>query len=1500
MEDFMKKFLILILTLTCFVCLGLAAACSHEPKYYILTLENVRGVTYDCEVPSGFEVKDGEEVAFKISCSDKVQGEPVVKANDDVLTADESGFYKFIMKSETTVTVTGISYLNSYNVTFDRGDNRIAYKDADGKELTSVVADEGDEISFSLDISVYYNPESKYSVLANTVILSENDGLYKFNVTADTNITVIGLVEDTGFTERRGAGSGTADDPYLIEKPVDLYYMSALVRDPFYNGRFGASHYKLMNDIDLQGEQLFIIGDGIMSSGQSTLTSYFAGTFDGNGKTISNYYISDTFTDESTSYLPVFMPYIGMFGIANANTNAPVEIRNLHLKDFTIDIDGAKLGGSSFYAGGLVGYGIGVNITGCTVEGVINANGPAESNFGYVGGVVGRLLSAYGSETLKFNSTLVSTQADVEVNGNAGWIYAAGGLVGSLEASDEAANSYIFNSYSKANVAGAVNTGGLVGYMGAYTAIKNSYFVGGLVEAYSAVPNNATLSRYAHSYAGGIAGYVSYDAIIYSCYTSADVSAYAVTPGNAFNHAGAVAGARDGAGLSFVEASEALVINTYTAAAGHTLNRTFATDTLNWIAGDWNFDGQYPVPVSCNAAYILTFDYGNVAVIGSTTKEVGLSGAYTMAELYEDADSGVQRFVGSGVQRSYGYFFDSGLTQKVPLAYVPYGNETFYTGFADYSQVAGKYYIVGGNGAYLELCLNGTLIYREGAFSHTTFYSYNGSSVTMYENAAFEVIESILQSDGKYLYNSIYFCAEANVGSDGTLSIVNIASGYNGSAVVDRSNYYTSASPLVVVKELENFVYGNYSASNVTYTFSPDGTGTAGAQEFTYKVDGNVITLTTDGGVQTGTINSDGVVTAIGNTVLSPYDAFFGAWEKSATSVKSFNFDGLGNYIYNYYEKVGRDIVLRTENGTYSVEGNVLTTDKGVKVSFDDDGFLEADFGSYKETFYKYSSFAGEWKYFNTTEAVGITFNGINNENYGTGRIVYGANRYISDFDYSVVAQYDEENETTIVTAVLYQQDALLGELTYNASDDTLRGSIYSYYYNRLTSGALFCIYDDFRGEWISEEFGVIQFNGLGRYDFGGSGSGIVRTRGLITINGEAAGNYKVDAHILSGSFSYNGKIYNIVYNEETKAVNVKESEREFDLICLDDLHGVTYVSSSGDKYSFNGGGYLPNGGTVTLNGVQTYSYKITSEVTEILSAEGQKIGEFVKSPSSNVFVLTVNSVNTNLTVENPFTGEWVVGGAVDGKLVISEVGADFTAIGSYLGEAVTFVYDVEGNRLSFTLANGTKLYVNSFSYNGQTELTVGDNEYGYGSYNICLPEDRVGALKGVYTSSFNSSVYLDGMNVGVFANGRGTAVVVNGNSSLDYVYRVNGGQLVLTRNTLDGNTETLIMREVPLTHQGAYVNGEVAYELLATDYFYNVRVRDISENPTYYTFDGIGGVTDSKGKTYTYEIIDFSLIDRVYTLKLTDTDGVVYTAIYDYFDSPTISVVQENGTVTE
>ena len=40
----------------------------------------------------------------------------------------------------------------------------------------------------------------------------------------------------------------------------------------------------------------------------------------------------------------------------------------------------------------------------------------------------------------------------------------------------------------------------------------------------------------------------------------------------------------------------------------------------------------------------------------------------------------------------------------------------------------------------------------------------------------------------------------------------------------------------------------------------------------------------------------------------------------SVVSVKSFNFDGLGNYIYNYYEKVGRDIVLRTENGTYSVD----------------------------------------------------------------------------------------------------------------------------------------------------------------------------------------------------------------------------------------------------------------------------------------------------------------------------------------------------------------------------------------------------------------------------------------------------------------------------------------------------------------------------------------------------------------------------------------------------
>ena len=71
------------------------------------------------------------------------------------------------------------------------------------------------------------------------------------------------------------AGSGTAADPYQITTAAELQSMNNNL----------AAHYKLMNNIDLNGVTWTPIG---------TSSAGFFGVFDGNGKTISNLQISST------------------------------------------------------------------------------------------------------------------------------------------------------------------------------------------------------------------------------------------------------------------------------------------------------------------------------------------------------------------------------------------------------------------------------------------------------------------------------------------------------------------------------------------------------------------------------------------------------------------------------------------------------------------------------------------------------------------------------------------------------------------------------------------------------------------------------------------------------------------------------------------------------------------------------------------------------------------------------------------------------------------------------------------------------------------------------------------------------------------------------------------------------------------------------------------------------------------------------------------------------
>lgn len=1497
MKKAIRKFLIAVLAAVGVAGVCSAAACAKESKYFVLDFEPAEGVEYVCEIPSGYEVKQGTEVSFSLDLADRVVGEPLVRANETELNADANGAYKFIMNEATSVTVSNTYLLHDYKVTFDKGASLVNFLGENGEELETLTADEGDVVKFKLKISVYHDREQNFDVHANSLVLNPVDGVYSFTVTSDTTVGIKGsainggLEIEPGLIDEEGnikesLGGGTQDNPFLIYKPVDLYYMRELINNDFYSGAYGNAYYKLMADLDFEGEQIYVLGDGSVS-GQLQMQSYFSGSFDGNGHTISNYYINETqMTSDGVRFIT---PYVGLFGLASASYERPVEIKNLTLKDFTLTVDGAQAGGFSFFAGGLVGRGMGVDITNCKVEGKITVIGAQASdtnvNVGYVGGVAGYLESVYLNEELKFNSSVVASGSDTSVEGQSGVVFAAGGLVGALNSNDDKANGYVLNSYAINNVSGAIYTGGLVGSLGAYSSVKNSYFAGKYVEAYSGVPNSPSYMAYAHAYGGGIAGYMNYDAVIADCYTTATVSASS-SSGASFAHKGDIAGyLEENKGAYLVESGPSLILNSHFDTSG-IFNKQYALSVLRWIESDWNFEGTYPVPSGePKGDFILTVDYNGQSVNGKDTETYSLSGSRNMAQLYEDG--ALEQFVRNGYLRTYGYYFDKDCKDRVPFGYVPSGDINLYAKFVNYNEVAGRYYLAGGNGAYIDLGADGTLFYRNGALTHESYYYYDGTTVMLVENAAFEVVERQWLDQQNYIDNSIYFCAIATISQNGKLESINITDGYRASVgfagnlvngvVLDASHYYTADSKLNAVKEIDGFVYGTYYSGAVEYTFKPDGTGVYGTSPFNYTVEGDKI-KTTIAGMSEGTIGEEGLV--FSNATLTVYDAFRGVWENSASSHKQYTFDGKGGYVYEYYEYVnGADgktstVVLDSRTGNYTVTDGILTLDNGVTFTFDDDGLITVNFGTYEKPYSKQNSFAGEWRFFNTDEAIGLTLNGINRDGYGTGTVVYGADNYVSGIQYetyTLLSGWDGEANSTGI--LIYTDDSLIGNLIYNESDNTLSGEFFSLYYGYAIRGVIFCLYDDFRGKWVSSELGVVEFNGLGNYNLGGGNTSIIKTSGEVLINGSYAGEYVLDGYNLKGTFTdlVNGKTYAIEYVEATGLIKLTEIETETDFVLaeLDGLYGATFVAANGDKYVFSGGGYLVGGGVLSKNGEAAYGYKVNAEgETEIYALSGgEKIGEW--SIKNNRFVLSVEETEITLTYDNVFTGSWVVGGAQDGELVIGEIGADKTASGSYLGEDVAFSYDTEKKVISFSLQSGKTLYIASYTADGVTELKAGSG-IGAADSVICVKAQYVTALKGEYTFEGGKKVYLDGMDKTTF--GKGTAVLYDGDKAIEYTYTLEGANVILkdTKNKEEKKEQTYILKA-----EGS------GYRLIIADALFGVRVTDAKKTASY-KFDGMGTVTATSGtkeSVYTYTIDEENKVEKKYILTLTDSDGKPYSA---------------------
>ena len=263
------------------------------------------------------------------------------------------------------------------------------------------------------------------------------------------------------------SGSGTANDPYLIQSGADLAYLSQEVNNNTGDWNTVSTYnkyYKLTKSIDLNNIEWTPIGKDY--GGALASVSVFSGFFDGDGHRIYNLICGSTDEDTNTAY--TYTSY-GLFGGLCYG-----KILNVGIESGTIYInnDGPSAGGivarvrvnttvSNCYskvnivrvyegacnAGGIVGvnHSHGVTIENCVYYGSINCSNGGTSS---IGGIC-----AYTYANNSGSITMSNCYNLGDVIGNAG--ATAGGLIG-----NNAGTTKISNSHSSGVVSGIETASG--------------------------------------------------------------------------------------------------------------------------------------------------------------------------------------------------------------------------------------------------------------------------------------------------------------------------------------------------------------------------------------------------------------------------------------------------------------------------------------------------------------------------------------------------------------------------------------------------------------------------------------------------------------------------------------------------------------------------------------------------------------------------------------------------------------------------------------------------------------------------------------------------------------------------------------------------------------------------------------------------------------------------------------------------------------------------------
>lgn len=353
-------------------------------------------------------------------------------------------------------------------------------------------------------------------------------------------------------------------------------------------------------DIDLSGISWTPIGQGMRSgSGLAEGGKSFSGTFDGNGKTVSNLTFSGAYGDDNA---------FGLIGVLNGGV-----VKDLTLANVSVNVTDGEC----------VGAVVGLMINGATVSGVTVESGSVTAVRGN-GGLVGRMTVSGTIENCNNHASITATSV---TSGNVGGIVGAAYYTGIY--ADESQAMHITDCTNTGTVAAAcMGAGGIVGLSSAYvsgctnsgTVEGNGASIGGIVgeqQNYGAVTDcvntaNIVNTNTAAYGTGGIVGWIRYSGAVADYQTKAPIQVIGCS------NSGTIDGGNDGGGIVGTLYDAGLVQNCLNEAEriqGETFAAGIVGNLQVWMSNDKPVEIPVPEGSSLERGALIVYN------ISTTTED---------------------------------------------------------------------------------------------------------------------------------------------------------------------------------------------------------------------------------------------------------------------------------------------------------------------------------------------------------------------------------------------------------------------------------------------------------------------------------------------------------------------------------------------------------------------------------------------------------------------------------------------------------------------------------------------------------------------------------------------------------------------------------------------------------------------------------------------------------------------------------------------------------------